>query len=99
MLELSKLKPLGDEILIEYDYVPESSIIYTKDTSSENQLQWFRVAALGPRSFGVNLDERVAVDWREITNPIDVYNEKGQKVKVGFTKSKSVWAVDEREYS
>lgn len=93
---VSKLRPLGNEVLIEFIPRTTESLIYVKENPDEQPLQKFHVRALGTRvTTPVSRGDVVGVDWREITDPVEALNDDGDVVKIGFTKETSILVVYE----
>lgn len=96
MLSVSDLKPANpNEVMLRHRPLCETGgLIYVRDDTSKDRLQFFDVVKVGADVTDVKVGETVLVDWTKMTDPMELYD-SGKTVKCGFCHVSSVLAVVE----
>ena len=91
-IEVSKLKPMNNDVILRHIPRVESSIIHIEENPSEQDVQRFVVEAVSNSVTSVVVGETVCLSWTRVTSPIDALKD-GKKIKIGITDEKEILYV------
>lgn len=93
--QISKFKPLRDDVLLFRRPDEQKSLIFVKDTADSDTHHHYVVMKAGTDCKYVKEGDIVIGDWRKITQPFDMRDDSGNIVKVAITSEKELSAIIE----